>query len=229
MNSFRMIGILLAVLNFNWLFLKLNRFICNYLPVLPDHRTGYFPHSTGSSATNGRFSQWSRLKPSYEFHFEGLVQIQDVNPRIHNWNTKLILNLCMKYMVHVFSTMWRSKDEPSNSTSYSDNALHMLVLVAGRLYWGLQVTSSFCNLGLCFEEGLFWERYSLKGQIALEGHWRLHSWTLASPHSLLCMSLKCKITLGLPLRTMIPDKSPNGWIERWVDGWMDDCMVLRQG
>ena len=28
-------------------------------------------------------------------------------------------------------------------------------------------------------EGLFWERYILKGQIAFEGHWRLQSWTLA--------------------------------------------------
>ena len=32
-----MIGNFPAVLNFNWLFLKLNRFICNQLPVLPDH------------------------------------------------------------------------------------------------------------------------------------------------------------------------------------------------
>ena len=31
-----MIGNLLIVLNFNRLFLKLNRFICNQLPVLPD-------------------------------------------------------------------------------------------------------------------------------------------------------------------------------------------------
>ena len=34
-----MIGNFPAVLNFNRLFLKLNRFICNQLPVLPDHRT----------------------------------------------------------------------------------------------------------------------------------------------------------------------------------------------
>ena len=32
-----MIGNFPAVLNFNQLFLKLNRFICNQLPVLPDH------------------------------------------------------------------------------------------------------------------------------------------------------------------------------------------------
>ena len=72
-----MVGSFHAVLNINWLFLKLN----------------------GSFVTNCRFSaiiephtQWSRLKPSCEFHFEGLsnfslptktlVQNQDVNPRI---------------------------------------------------------------------------------------------------------------------------------------------------
>ena len=32
-----MIGNFPAVLNLNRLFLKLNRFICNQLPVLPDH------------------------------------------------------------------------------------------------------------------------------------------------------------------------------------------------
>ena len=33
-----MIGNFPAVLKFNQLFLKLNRFICNELPLLPDHR-----------------------------------------------------------------------------------------------------------------------------------------------------------------------------------------------
>ena len=36
MNSSKMIGNFPAVLNFNPLFLKLNRFICNLLLVLPD-------------------------------------------------------------------------------------------------------------------------------------------------------------------------------------------------
>ena len=35
-----MIGNSPAVLNFHRLFPKLNRFICNELPVLPDHRSG---------------------------------------------------------------------------------------------------------------------------------------------------------------------------------------------
>ena len=35
----------------------------------------------------------------------------------------------MNYMVHVSSTMWRIKHQPSNSISCSDNALCLLVLV----------------------------------------------------------------------------------------------------
>ena len=81
-------------------------------------------------------------------------------------HTKLVHGF---YKVHVFSTMWRTENQPSNSTSCSDNALHLSILVVGRLYRGLQVTSSFFNLGLRFE-GLFWERYILKGQITFEGH-----------------------------------------------------------
>ena len=40
------------------------------------------------------------------------------------------------------------KNQASNSTSCSDRAQRSLVLVADRLYRGLQVTSSFCNLRL---------------------------------------------------------------------------------
>ena len=124
------------------------------------------------------WDQCSRLKPSYEFHFEGfsnfspsvegLVQIQDVNARIEKWNTKLVLNLCMNYMLHVSSTMWRIKNQPSNSTSCSDNALRLLVLVLGTLNWGLQVMSSFsiwgCILKGYFEREIFWRAKSrLKG------------------------------------------------------------------
>ena len=123
----------------------------------------------------------------FEFHFEGLsnfsasveglVQIQEVDSRLYKRNTKLILNLCMDYyMVHVSSTMWISKNQPSNSTSSSHNALHLLVFVGGKLYRGLQVTSSFsiwgCILKGCFESGII-----LKGQITFEEHWRLESCT----------------------------------------------------
>ena len=87
------------------------------------------------------------------------------NPRCRfrntNWGTKLIVNLCMNYVVHVSSTMWRIKNQPSNSTSCSDNALHSLVLVAGILYWGLHVMSSFsswrCILKGYFEREVYFE------------------------------------------------------------------------
>jgi hypothetical protein len=68
-----------------------------------------------------------------------------LNPRHGPKNIEMkykthILNLCMNYMVHVSSTMWRIKNLPSKSTSYIDNALRLLVLVANELYWGLRVT-----------------------------------------------------------------------------------------
>jgi hypothetical protein len=71
-------------------------------------------------------------------------------------------------MVHGCNTMWKIKNQPSNSTSCSDNVLRLLVLVVGKLYWGLQVTSSFsiwgCILKGCFERGTFWRaKLQLKG------------------------------------------------------------------
>ena len=81
-------------------------------------------------------------------------------------------------MVHLSNTVWRIKSQPSNSAACSDNALCLLVLVAGGLNWGLQVMSSFSIWGCvwkgCFERGIY-----LKAQIAFEGHGkRLQSWTL---------------------------------------------------
>ena len=115
--------------------------------------------------------QCPRLKPSYEFHFEGLSntkpqswrvdQIQDVNLRIIKRNTKLILNMCMHYIVHVSNIMWRITNlNSSNSTSCSDKAICLLVLVVAKLYWRLQVTASFsiwgCVLKGYFERSIFW-------------------------------------------------------------------------
>ena len=114
-----------------------------------------------------------RALANFSLAIERSLQIQDANLKILKWDTTLVLNLCMNYMVHVSSTIWRIKNQSSNSTSSSDNALRLLVLVAGKLYWGLQVTSSFSIRG-----GLFWERCILKGQIMFEGHWRLQFWTL---------------------------------------------------
>ena len=46
-----MIGNFPAVLNFNRLFLKLDRFICNSLPVLPDHRCGLLGSKVAAEAS----------------------------------------------------------------------------------------------------------------------------------------------------------------------------------
>ena len=93
--------------------------------------------------------------------FESQTSIQEYR----KGNTKFISNLCMIYMVHVFSMMWRRKNQPSNFTSCSDDALRLLCLVTGILYWGLQAMSSYLIWG-CALKGYF------------EGHWRLQSWTL---------------------------------------------------
>jgi hypothetical protein len=63
---------------------------------------------------------------------EGLVQIQNVKPRIE-MKYKTHINLCMNYVVHVSSTMRRVKYQPPNPTSCGDNvALLLLVRVVGR-------------------------------------------------------------------------------------------------
>ena len=43
--------------------------------------------------------------------------------------------------------MWRITNQPSKSTCGSDSALHLVVLLAGNLYLGLQVMPSFSILG----------------------------------------------------------------------------------
>ena len=90
-------------------------------------------------------------------------------------------------MVHNSNTMWRMNNRPSNSTSGSDNALRLLLLVTGKFYWGLQVTSSFsirgCILKGCFERGIFCLTNScLKGIEDFNLEHCLHStWTLLPP------------------------------------------------
>jgi len=50
--------------------------------------------------------------------------------------------------------MRRIKNQPSNFIICSDNALRLLILVAGILYRGLQVMSSFSSWG-CILKGYF--------------------------------------------------------------------------
>ena len=97
-----------------------------------------------------------------------------------NANTKPILNLCIYYIVHVSSTLWKIKNQPSNSTSCSESTLRLAGSCGGQIMLRTSSDVLIFNLGLRFER-LFWERYILKGQIVFEGHWRLQSWTLAKP------------------------------------------------
>ena len=87
----------------------------------------------------------------------------------------------LNYKVHVSSKMRRIKNQPSNSTSCSDNALRLLVLVAGILHWGLWVYVFFFNSRLC-HEGLFLREVYFEGPNHVEGHRKLQSWTLHRGH-----------------------------------------------
>ena len=69
------------------------------------------------------------------------------------------------------------KNWESNSTSCSDKCPTLVGSCGGHSLWRTSSDVFLFNLRLRFE-GLFWERYILKGQIAFEGHWRLQSWTL---------------------------------------------------
>ena len=56
--------------------------------------------------------------------------------------------------------------------------LRLLVLVVGRLYRGIRVTTSSssirgCNMKGYYEKGIFW-----RAKFGFEGHWGLQSWTL---------------------------------------------------
>ena len=64
----------------------------------------------------------------------------------------------MNYILHVSRTIWKIKNKSSNSTSYSDIALHMLVLMVGRLYSEFHVTSSF-SIGVVFWRDVLREVY----------------------------------------------------------------------
>ena len=59
MDSSKTIGNFPAVLNFNWPFLELNRFICNQLPILPNHRSHRFLTRRNSHAGR-KTGQWMR-------------------------------------------------------------------------------------------------------------------------------------------------------------------------
>ena len=74
-------------------------------------------------------SQCSRLKPSYEVHFQELWRRQSKNIKMKHKTQMVIQNLCMNYKVYVSNTIWRIKNEPFNSTSCSDNTLRFHIFV----------------------------------------------------------------------------------------------------
>ena len=115
-------------------------------------------------------------------------------------------------MVHISSTMWRINNQPSNSTSGSDNALRLLVLGTCISYWGLQVTSSFsiwgCVLKGCFERGIiFW-----RATIAFEGHWRLQYWGRGLTHRILTSITTRK---QYPNRQNMSESRRDKWPKKW--------------
>ena len=73
-------------------------------------------------------------------------------------------------MVHVSSTMWQIKDQPSNSTSWSDYTLQLLVLVAAyyieNFKWHLH-----------FQFGIAFWRIVLR-EVYFEEQNRIQSWTV---------------------------------------------------
>ena len=128
----------------------------------------------------------------HEFSFSRALKSQPFNstagsnPRRRSKNREMnykkahiVLNLCMNYMVHVSSTlMWRNRNQPSNSTSCGDKCPTFVGSCGGHIILRASSDVFIFNLGLHFE-GLFWGRYTLKGQIVFEGHWRLQSWTFS--------------------------------------------------
>ena len=63
----------------------------------------------------------------------------------------------MIYTIHVYGTMWRIKNQPSNSISCSDNALRLLILVTGKL-WELQGCLHF-QIGVALGRAILREAY----------------------------------------------------------------------
>jgi hypothetical protein len=163
------------------------------------------------------FNLEHRLKPSYEFHFERALKFQPFswkvgsNPRRRSKNIEIEIQNSYLTRAWVIWYMFpvrceELENQPSNSTSCSDNALCLLVLVASKLYWGLQVRSSFsiwgCIMKGCVEGGMFWRAKSrLKG---IED-FNLEHWPFGRSH------MRSQVPLALA--------SPNIWTPRTVKIW----------
>ena len=108
----------------------------------------------------------------------------------------------MKYMVHASNTMWRVKNQPSNSTSCSDNTLHLLNTVVGKFYWVWGCLLKGCLREVYFEMQNPLEGHSLKTSI-------LNNWLYSS-----CLEKSFFVCPVLSSNTLANDKKSANSIEQ---------------
>ena len=63
---------------------------------------------------------------------------------------KLILSLCMNYMIHVSGTMWRIKNQPSRANSCSDSALRLSGSCGGQIISSTSSDVFILQFGVAF-------------------------------------------------------------------------------
>ena len=97
-------------------------------------------------------------------------------------------------MVHASNTMWRVKNQPSNSTSCSDNTLHLLNHVVGKFYWVWGCLLKGCLREVYFEMQNPLEGHSLKTSI-------LNNWLYSS-----CLEKSFFVCPVLSSNTLANDK-----------------------
>jgi hypothetical protein len=135
-------------------------------------------------------------------------------------------------MVHASNTMWRIKNQASNSTSRSDNALRLLVLVTSRLYRGLQVMPSSsiwgCVLKGCFERGRFARaKTSILNTEATGGtckHSDLNQYCpkIEPPWSLQWNEIQCEELRIKHLTPLLAVTMPYAWWFLWRADYIED-------
>ena len=120
-------------------------------------------------------SFWRALK------FQPIIWRADSNPRRQSKNIEMKYKTLTKFVHELYDTCFTIQCEELRI-----NHLTLLFVVTIPytcwFLWRAYYIEDFkwrlhFQLRLHFE-GLFWERYILKGQIMFEGHWGLQSWTL---------------------------------------------------
>ena len=118
-----MVGNFPAVFNFNRLFLKLNRFICDQLPVLPDHSCGFI--------LSGKIDRWmdilcTSVQEKLTFLRVGCVYLRgdlSISTVIsEDTHVKHILVYFSSYIPYYSLYIYRERDD---DTSYVRATAHM--------------------------------------------------------------------------------------------------------